>query len=159
MKNQTQVGDTLTLVAPSNLTAGQGFLVGAIFAIASQNALSGEQVEGKRKGVYTLPKTSAQAWSVGERIYWDAANNRCDKTGTVGMLIGAATADAANPSAVGNVVLSGTFAALFEGAQTAILDISTANASDLPTAQALANQCKATINTLLAELRIIGVIL
>lgn len=159
MRNQIQVGSTLTLIAPTNLTAGQAFLVGAIFAIASQNALSGEQVEGKRMGVYALPKTSAQAWSTGDRIYWDAANNRCDKTSTVGMLIGAATADATNPSAVGNVVLSGTFAGLFEGAQTAIADIATANASDLPTAQALANSCKTTINTLLAELRIIGVIL
>ncbi|MFZ6819845.1 DUF2190 family protein [Undibacterium sp. Ji22W] len=159
MKNQTQAGGTLTLVAPSNLTAGQGFLVGVIFAIASQNALSGEQVEGKRMGVYTLPKTSAQAWSVGDRIYWDATNNRCDNVGTVGLLIGAATAAATNPSTVGSVVLSGTFAGLFEGAQTAIADISTANASDLPTAQALANSCKSTINTLLAELRTIGVIL
>jgi len=159
MKNQTQAGGTLTLVAPSNLTAGQGFLVGAIFAIASQNALIGEQVEGKRNGVFTLPKTSAQAWATGDRIYWDAANNRCDKVGTVGLLIGAAAADAVNPSAVGSVVLSGTFAGLFEGSQTAIADIATANAVDLPTAQALANSCKATINTLLAELRIIGVIL
>lgn len=159
MRNQIQVGASLPLLAPYDLTAGQGFMVGAIFAVASQNALSGEAVEGKRFGVFALAKTSVQAWAIGDRIYWDATNKRCDKTSTTGMLIGVAVADAADPSSVGVVALSGVAAALFEGAQTAIPDIATANATDLATAQALANQCKATTNALLAALRTIGVIL
>jgi predicted RecA/RadA family phage recombinase len=159
MRNQIQVGASLSLLAPYDVTAGQGFMLGAIFAVASQNALSGEPVEGKRFGVYALAKTSAQAWGIGDRIYWDSANKRCDKTGTIGTLIGVAVADAADPSAVGIIALSGAISPLLEGTQAAIPDIATPNASDLVTAQALANQCKATINTLLAELRIIGVIL
>lgn len=46
----------------------------------------------------------------------------------------------------------------FTGNATAITDVSTANATDLTTAQALANANKAKINALLAELRLRGII-
>lgn len=159
MKNSIQNGVILSLIAPYALASGAGFLVGSIFAVACNAAANGETVEAARTGVYALPKTSAQAWAVGQRIFWDNANKRCDTDSTVGMLIGAATATAANPSSVGNVLLNGTIPTIFEGAQNAIADIAVANATDAATAATLANACKATINTLLSELRIIGVIL
>lgn len=159
MRNFIQEGKTLGLIAPYALASGAGFQVGAIFAIASDAAAIGEEVQGVRHGVYTLPKTAAQAWTVGQKIYWDDTNKRCDSIGSVGLLIGAAVAVASNPSTTGSVMLAGTVQATLEGAQNAIADIATANASDAATAAALANSCKTTINTLLAELRIIGVIL
>ena len=45
MKNYTQRGDTLTLVAPYDVVSGAGMLVGAIFAVASNTAKSGDAVE------------------------------------------------------------------------------------------------------------------
>lgn len=159
MNNYVQAGKTLALLAPYVLASGAGFQVGAIFAVASAAALQGAAVEGNTEGVYTLPKTSAQAWTVGQKIYWDNANKRCDSDGTLGMLIGVATAVAANPSATGEVRLNGCAPSGTEGPQTAIADIATANASDLPTAIALANATKASYNTLLGELRAAGILL
>lgn len=110
MKNHVQKGDTLTLLAPYAVASGAGFQVGSIFAIAVASAAIGAAVEGQMEGVFTLPKTSAQAWTVGVKVYWDDANKRCDTTSSVGALIGAATAVAANPSSAGNVRLNGSVA-------------------------------------------------
>jgi predicted RecA/RadA family phage recombinase len=159
MDNYVQKGNTLTLTAPYALASGDGFQVGAIFAVALADALISTAVEGQTEGVFTLAKTSAQAWTVGQKIYWDNSNKRCDTDGTVGMLIGAATAVAANPSAIGQVRLNGCSPSESEGPQAAIPDVSTANATDLATAQALANALKASYNTLLGELRTAGILL
>lgn len=159
MKNFIQPGDTLSLAAPYDVLSGGGFLVGSIFAVASRTTLAGNPVEGDREGVFTLTKTSAQAWTVGQNIYWDDANKRCDSDGTVGILIGAAAAVAANPSAAGDVVLNGSVPSSSEGPQAAVADIALADAGDAATTQAMANACKAKINALLAELRLAGIIL
>ena len=110
MKNYIQEGDTLTLPAPYAVVSGAGFQVGSIFAVAVASAAAGAQVEGQMEGVFTLPKTSAQAWTVGVKIYWDDVNKRCDTSSAGNVLIGAATAVAATPSATGTVRLNGTVA-------------------------------------------------
>lgn len=158
MDNYIQPGKTLTFTAPYALASGAGFLVGSLFAVATRAAAQGDPVEGDRFGVYSLAKTSAQAWAFGDKIYWDNTNKRCDTDSTVGMLIGSATAAAADPSSTGSVVLNGTAPDTSEGPQAAIADIATANASDLTTAQALANANKATTNLILAALRNAGII-
>ena len=107
MKNFVQHGNTLTLPAPYDVVSGAGFQVGALFAIAIGDAAASAQVEGVTCGVYTLPKSSNQAWAIGARIYWDDVNKRCDSDSAKGRLIGVATVAAANPSAVGYVRLNG----------------------------------------------------
>jgi predicted RecA/RadA family phage recombinase len=107
MKNFIQPGNTLTLPAPYDVLSGAGFQVGALFAIASTDALAGMPVEGVTDGVFMLPKTGAQAWAIGARIYWDDATKRCDTDTAKGDLIGVATAVAANPSSAGYVRLNG----------------------------------------------------
>ncbi|MBC3927779.1 DUF2190 family protein [Undibacterium sp. CY21W] len=158
MKNYVQDGDSLSVVAPYNVDSGAGVLVGAIFGIAICAAVAGASLDIEREGVYTLAKTSAQEWTFGQKVYWDDANKRCDTDSTVGPLIGAAASAASNPSTQAAVVLNGTIPFGLEGAQAAIADIAVANATDAATAATLANACKATLNALLAELRIIGII-
>jgi predicted RecA/RadA family phage recombinase len=158
MNNYIQCGDTLTLVAPYNVASGAGFLVGAIFAVAARTVLAGNPVEGVREGVFTLPKTAAQAWAPGDKVYWDDANKRCDSDSTVGLLIGAASEAAANPSDTGVVVLTASIPSSSEGPQAAIADVATADGADAATTQALANALKAKFNILLAELRAAGVL-
>lgn len=159
MKNFVQYGDTISLIAPYALVSGTGFLVGALFAVAVFDAANGAPVEGRVEGVFTLPKTAAQAWTQGQKVYWDSVNKRCDSDGTVGPLIGAAAEAAANPSGIGTVRLNGDVAGGLEGPQAAVPDVAAANANDLASVIALANASKATINALLAELRIAGIIL
>ena len=109
MKNFVQRGEILTLAAPYDVASGAGLLVGAIFGVVTSAALSGETVETAVCGVYELAKTSAQAWTVGAKVYWDNTAKVCTTVDTANTLIGVAVAAAANPSAMGTVRLNGTF--------------------------------------------------
>jgi predicted RecA/RadA family phage recombinase len=123
MNNYSQPGATLTLTAPYQRNAGEGALVGSIFAVAAETVANGMPGEFRTEGVFDLAKTSAQAWTQGQRIHWDNSNKRCDSDSTVGPLIGCATEAAANPSSTGKVKLLGNVPATAEGAQAAIADI------------------------------------
>lgn len=107
MKNYVQPGENITLAAPYDVASGAGALVGSIFGVAQGAALSGADVVLVRRGVYELAKTSAQAWTVGAKIYWDDSAKVCTTVSTSNTLIGAAAAAAANPSATGTVLLDG----------------------------------------------------
>lgn len=118
--NYKQPGSVLDLAAPYDRTTGQGALIGSIFGVALSTVLSGVTGQFKTDGVWTLTKTSAQAWTLGDKIYWDASNKRCDNDPTVGMLIGTAIAAADNPSSTGDVRLNGAAPSTAEGPQGAI---------------------------------------
>jgi predicted RecA/RadA family phage recombinase len=170
MKNYKQPGDVLTLVAPYTVLSGAGAKRGAIFGVAESDTLINVSGEFKTEGVFSLAKTSAQAWVAGERVYWDDANKRCDTDSAVGMLIGSATAVAANPSSTGLVKLNGgATSELFEGAQAAEADIvitaPNTQGGATPTAAQVDTGITNTvapvlvkINALLAKLRIAGIL-
>lgn len=118
--NYVQDGKTITLTAPYQRNSGLGAQVGSIFGVALQTVANAVAGEFATTGVWLLAKTSAQAWTQGQKIYWDDSNKRCDNDSTVGMLIGVATAAAANPSSTGYVRLNGSSPATAEGPQTVI---------------------------------------
>jgi predicted RecA/RadA family phage recombinase len=107
MKNFVQPGNTLGLTAPYDVLSGAGLQVGNIFGVASCDAASGTPVETRLVGVYDLAKTAAQAWSVGDLIYWDNDAKVCTTVAAGHLLVGTAVAAAANPSATGTVRLNG----------------------------------------------------
>lgn len=107
--NLKSVGDNITVPAPAAVSSGDGVLVGALFGIAVADAENGADVVLATRGVYTLPKTSAQAWTVGAKVYWDKANGVATTAASGNTLIGVAAAVAANPSAEGDVRLNGSF--------------------------------------------------
>ncbi|NVK57321.1 MAG: DUF2190 family protein [Alteromonadaceae bacterium] len=107
MKNFVQLGESITLPAPYDVTAGAGALVGSIFGVAQGAAAATEDVVLVRRGVFELAKTSAQAWNQGAKIYWDDTNKVATTTATSNTLIGAAVAAAANPSTTGTVLVDG----------------------------------------------------
>lgn len=109
MKNFVQPGNVLTVPAPAGgIASGEGLKVGVLFGVASGAAAEGESVELALRGVYTLPKVSAQAWTIGAALYWDPAAKKATTAPTAGnLLIGVAAAAAANPSAEGVVRLNG----------------------------------------------------
>ena len=104
MKNFIQTGSIIGVVAPADVQSGDLVFVGSLFGVANADAVSGAPVEIWTEGVYTLPKASAQAWTVGAAIYWDGT--QVTTTATDNVLIGHAVAVAANPSATGTVRLS-----------------------------------------------------
>src|SRR4051812_45718125 len=99
MKNFVQPGDTITLTAPYARTSGQGALVGSIFGIAVNDVANGASGEFLTEGVVDLDKVSAQAWAVGNLIYWDDAAKLSTTVPTSNKLIGVAVAVAGNPTA------------------------------------------------------------
>ncbi len=106
MKNYIQPGHILTLVAPYTVASGAGALVDGIFGVATVDITSGSTGEFQVCGVFDLAKTSAQAWTLGQRIYWDNTNKRCDSSSAVGPEIGTCTEVAANPTSTGKVRLN-----------------------------------------------------
>lgn len=90
MQNYVQPGSTITLTAPYAVTSGDGLLVGAIFGVATADAALGEAVEACLVGVYDLKKVGSQAWSAGDKVYWDDTNKETTKTATANTLIGVA---------------------------------------------------------------------
>ena len=109
MKNFIARGETLEITAAADIASGAGVLVGATFGVAAGDIAEGDKGIINLGGVYELPKVSAQAWTQGARIYWEAAENRCTTTASGNTLIGTAYAAAANPSAAGQVRLNGSF--------------------------------------------------
>lgn len=111
MKNYIQTGANITVAAPATVASGAGVLVGKMFGVAAANAESGVDVTIVRKGVFTLPKTSAQAWTLGAALYWDDTAKVCTTVSTSNTLIGCAVASASNPSPTGTVLLDGVIRA------------------------------------------------
>ena len=106
MKNYIQPGDTLTVPAPSGgILTGGVFVSGLLVGIATVTAAVGLPVAVKTTGVFELPKVSAQAWTVGQAIYWDAGAGLATTVSSATTLMGYATEAAANPSSVGRVRL------------------------------------------------------
>ena len=113
-KNFKQNGDTLMLAPGAAVASGTGYLFGtALFGVALSDVASGVAGPFATGGVWELPKTSALAISVGDRVYWDATNKVVNKTTASQECIGVAVSAAANPSAtvlvkLGVSVIEGT---------------------------------------------------
>ncbi len=106
-KNHVQPGETLPLTAPYDVAAGDGFLVGSIFAIALYAALSGATVEGRTVDVWDIKKTAAQTFTQGAKVYWDNAAKSVTAVAGGNSLIGVAAAAAAGGDATARVRLNG----------------------------------------------------
>lgn len=159
MNNFIQPGDIVTLTAPTGgVISGNGYLIGSLFVVAAETVAQTLPFEGAVVGVFTLPKLSAQAWTEGEKVYWDNGNTRCTSVATDGALIGVAAAVAANPSATGNVRLNGAVPALAEGPQAAIAsftfgtNIAAATANNALTDSSATNPTEGQFNELAKEL-------
>jgi len=108
MKNFIQPGDRITIPAPDTVVSGAMVVAGRLVGVAVHDAASGQPVTIARSGVFTLPKTSAQAWTVGQLIYVIPSTGNVTTANTSGNIpVGVAAAVAADPSATGQVLLFG----------------------------------------------------
>lgn len=99
-------GKTISLTAPYARESGEGALVDGLFGVATVDVAISVAAPFLTEGEFLLAKTSAQAWTQGQKIYWDDTNRRCDSDGSLGPCIGTATAAAANPSSTGYLKLT-----------------------------------------------------
>ena len=112
MKNFIAKGESVTVAAaPYDVLAGAGCLVGTMFGVAVNDALTGAEVVLNLPGIYELTKIGSQAWTVGARVYWDDTNKRCTTVSTSNTLIGVAVeaVGAGAGETLGKVRLNGSF--------------------------------------------------
>ena len=97
--NFKQEGKTLTLVPAVAVANGVGYLFGAaLFGVALTDVAAGVPGPFRTEDVVELPKTSALAIVVGDRLFWDPVAKVVNKTLTAQSCIGVAVSNAANPS-------------------------------------------------------------
>jgi predicted RecA/RadA family phage recombinase len=109
MKNYVQPGLNVTIPAPSSVSAGEGVLAGSLFGVAVHDADSGDDVTITCEGVFDLPKTDEQAWTVGALIYWNASSDICTTVASTHKKIGVAVEAVADTAGLttGRVRLTG----------------------------------------------------
>jgi predicted RecA/RadA family phage recombinase len=90
MQNFVQVGEQLRFTAAADLVSGQGFVLGSLFGVATQNVPSGGEGVARIQGVVRLPK-AAGALTQWQKVYWDDTAKNVTGTATANRLIGAAT--------------------------------------------------------------------
>lgn len=109
MKNFLSSGATVTLTSAGAKKSGQLYFAGDLPGVAGHDAASNEPVVLHLVGEYELPKTTGQAWAIGAKLYWDAANSVCTTaagTDPVNKPVGHAMAAALSADASGIVRLS-----------------------------------------------------
>lgn len=187
MKNFVQPGDTLTLTAPYAVSSGACALIGSIFGVAANDIDNGASGVFAVSGVFELVKATPQAWSEGDRIYWDDSAKKCTTTKTANTLIGAASEAAASGAATGRVKLNeavdelgaggapgaaiadlgGTLTGTNDGSLADVAHVATSGGntySDAAVNAALdavngnAKELQAKVNAILAALRSAGII-
>lgn len=107
-KNYIQAGEHITVPAPAAVISGSPVLIGALFGVAEVSADVGAPLTLARRGVFRLEKAAGQAWTVGQKLYWDGTNNVATSTATGNTLIGVATEAQLSAATEGLVLLDGT---------------------------------------------------
>lgn len=112
MKTFIQPGEKYDfVVAGTAVTAGQGLLVGSMFGVVESTAAVGARSVLILQGVVDMAKAASQAWTVGQRIYWDSTAKVATNVSTSNTLIGVAWAavGAGAGETTGRVRLNGAF--------------------------------------------------
>lgn len=106
MKNYVQDDETIPLTAPDGgAVAGNAYLIGSVFGVAQNSADAGAPFELRRAGVVSLPKTTGEAWTEGQKLYFDPATKKLTSTPGALKNVALAAAAAANLDATGAAVI------------------------------------------------------
>lgn len=74
MKNKVKNGKTTAYVVPNGQTVAPGDLIvqGNQPGVAIDGGTEGEDLELDTDGVFNIPKKTGEAFTVGQKLYWDA---------------------------------------------------------------------------------------
>lgn len=107
MKNQVQGGGVITVVAPYNVTAGDGVQVGAaLFGVAAHDALSGAPLELDMEGVFDVKALSTDTPAQGAILYWDNTARQLTTTASTNIKAGVATVTKAAGATVASTLIN-----------------------------------------------------
>lgn len=95
MKNYVHDGRSLTVLAPYNVTAGQGLMVGNIFGVAINNQNSGDNCDIQVTGVVDVAKDTS-TFAAGDLVYFNNGTQVATSSPEGNILIG--VCELQNPS-------------------------------------------------------------
>src|SRR3972149_1377858 len=133
MKNSLPPGESIDVVTSAGgYTSGNFYVQGLIAGVALNTSLETEYNVLKTCGVFELPKTTGQAWTLGQQLYWDPSTSKFTTTPGELTSYGAAAAAAAPAGPVGEGKSGGGGPVAFGpiGQQAAVADL-TENAGAL----------------------------
>jgi predicted RecA/RadA family phage recombinase len=104
MQNFRSNGNSIQLIAAAAVIGGQMFAKGSLVGVVVADAAVGDQFTLKIKGEYIVKKKAAEAWTTGDKLYFDAATGDTSKDNTK-EFAGYATADALAADVEGSIVL------------------------------------------------------
>lgn len=157
MDNFKQKGKVLTFTAAADLLSGAVVLIGDKIGIVSADVLTGAEGEAALCGVFELTKVGSQAWSLGDKIYWDISSAAFTKTKATDTVFAGICAKAV-ASGAGDVL---GWVSINDGYPSAanVAAVATADGSDAATTQALANALKVSVNAILVALKDAGIVI
>lgn len=106
MKNFLRKGDTVTKTVSGTIVSGKAYALGDRAGIALKDGSNGDSIEFLVEGTVRYAKTNV-AMSVGEKLYFDAADDNAQKEadGGTNKAFGWAASDAASGDAEVDVKL------------------------------------------------------
>lgn len=131
MKNYLEEGETVVVTAPEDVDSGEFIKVGELYGVAPVAAASGGEVVLNRCGVYELPKTTSEAWTQGQKLFWNSSTKKftTDASKTPVQAVAFAAADAADT--LGNVLLGAGESVKFMAGQSTTVTASDTVATGL----------------------------
>lgn len=105
MRNYVQPGNTLTVPSPAAVASGDLVVIGNLIGVAAGDAAAGDPLDLTVEGVFELPKIGANAFAVGDRVFWSAADELATSTVGANARIGTAIEAAAASTTTVNVRL------------------------------------------------------
>lgn len=107
MRNFVQPGNAVTVPSPRDVASGEGILIDRLFGVAGTDAPSGGELVLHCEGVYDLPKATGEAFTLGNRVYWDATDGECTTASEDNFLIGVCVEAAGSAAPILRVRLTG----------------------------------------------------
>ena len=107
MKNYIGPISPVTVVAPADVTSGHFYQVGSICGVAGASGLSGGDMPLHTEGVFTLPKTTSEAWTAGLALYWNTSTKKFTITAAGNLPVPARAVAVAGSSATTGIVMLG----------------------------------------------------
>lgn len=105
-KNYIQPGEVLDHVATAARTSGVAFLIGVRLGVPITDGAIGETIAVKVKGVFNLPKVTANVVTQGALLYWDDTAKKLTTTVGSNTVAGYAAAPAGNGDTTVDIALN-----------------------------------------------------
>lgn len=105
MKNYLGAVAPITVLSDGTHVSGAFVVIGGIYGVTGIDVVVGDNMPLHTEGVFTLPKTTSEAWVAGERLFWNTSTKKFTIDATKLPVNAVAAAIAGSADATGPVAL------------------------------------------------------